>query len=265
MDNRKGSGIFLGVVSVATLIVAIIGATFAYFSVSVTGNSTVDVSAYEFSASMTIERVYPSVPTNGIIPINPSTALSGTGIVASKNDTNLKYAVNLPEDATHKRCIDSNNYQVCTMYKVTVFNNSGQQITLNGYMVPTNNMASEYRENATGFMNLKYQPIREPDPVTEPDYGFDFVLEGSPVLFDRDSSTHIIKTIDDGAESKAIGTITVPAATDDSHPGEASQYILIYLDDAEDQSSEMGAQFSAQVTYTSDDSSSRLTGTFNIG
>ena len=32
MENKKGSGIFLGVVSVATLIVAIIGATFAFFS-----------------------------------------------------------------------------------------------------------------------------------------------------------------------------------------------------------------------------------------
>lgn len=35
MENSKGRGIFLGVVSVATLIVAIIGATFAWFSASV--------------------------------------------------------------------------------------------------------------------------------------------------------------------------------------------------------------------------------------
>ena len=32
MENRKGNEIFLGVVGVATLLVAIVGATFAYFS-----------------------------------------------------------------------------------------------------------------------------------------------------------------------------------------------------------------------------------------
>ena len=33
-NNRKGPGIFYAVVGVATLVVAIIGATFAYFSAS---------------------------------------------------------------------------------------------------------------------------------------------------------------------------------------------------------------------------------------
>ena len=38
MDNNKSRGIFLGVLSVATLIVSIIGATFAYFVASDSGN-----------------------------------------------------------------------------------------------------------------------------------------------------------------------------------------------------------------------------------
>ncbi len=42
MENRNGQGIFLGVVSVATLIVAIIGATFAFFSAQVTANESGD-------------------------------------------------------------------------------------------------------------------------------------------------------------------------------------------------------------------------------
>ena len=36
MENKNGQGIFYGVIGVATLVVAIIGATFAYFSASVT-------------------------------------------------------------------------------------------------------------------------------------------------------------------------------------------------------------------------------------
>lgn len=38
MDNNKGQTIFLSVIGIATLLVAIIGATFAWFSVNVTGN-----------------------------------------------------------------------------------------------------------------------------------------------------------------------------------------------------------------------------------
>lgn len=40
MEGNKGQSIFLSVVGVATLLVAIVGATFAYFSISVTGNET---------------------------------------------------------------------------------------------------------------------------------------------------------------------------------------------------------------------------------
>ena len=38
MENKSGQGIFYGVIGVATLVVAIIGATFAYFSASASGN-----------------------------------------------------------------------------------------------------------------------------------------------------------------------------------------------------------------------------------
>lgn len=40
MENNKGQSIFLSVVGIATLLVAIVGATFAYFSIQVTGNET---------------------------------------------------------------------------------------------------------------------------------------------------------------------------------------------------------------------------------
>jgi len=40
MENRKGNGIFLGVIGVATLIVAIIGATFAFFGANAFSNAT---------------------------------------------------------------------------------------------------------------------------------------------------------------------------------------------------------------------------------
>ena len=61
MENKKGSGIFLGVVSVATLVVAIIGATFAYFSASVSSNEgAIGATAYEFDVKVTnIKMIQP--------------------------------------------------------------------------------------------------------------------------------------------------------------------------------------------------------------
>lgn len=59
MENKNGRGIFLGVVSVATLVVAIIGATFAFFSASVTSNTgdisgnTLDISSTALSLEVT--------------------------------------------------------------------------------------------------------------------------------------------------------------------------------------------------------------------
>ena len=40
MENNRGQSIFLSVVGIATLLVAIIGATFAYFSITARGNET---------------------------------------------------------------------------------------------------------------------------------------------------------------------------------------------------------------------------------
>lgn len=59
MENKNGRGIFLGVVSVATLVVAIIGATFAFFSASVSSNTgdisgnTLDISSTALSLEVT--------------------------------------------------------------------------------------------------------------------------------------------------------------------------------------------------------------------
>ncbi|NLC48104.1 MAG: hypothetical protein GX758_01915 [Tenericutes bacterium] len=44
MDNNKGQTIFLSVIGIATLLVAIIGATFAWFSISIQGSDDTDKS-----------------------------------------------------------------------------------------------------------------------------------------------------------------------------------------------------------------------------
>ena len=268
MENKKGAGIFLGVVSVATLIVAIIGATFAYFSATVTGTNTVDVSAYEFNATMVIEPIYPMPAANGIIPINPAGTVTGA---SGSNTTNMLYALNVGGQDGRK-CVDSNGYQVCALYKVTVTNGSKQALTLAGTIVPITNNASS-RTGATPFMNLKYQVVSGDDTQNN------LTLVGTAADFQKaevvnEGDLPTILTLSNGATPVSLGTnLTVPAATEsqeEGHEGElkpqsSSMYVLLYLNDNGDQSSEMGATFQAQITFASTNGEGgQLTGTFTV-
>ena len=49
-NNNKGNGIFLGVIGVATLVVAIIGATFAFFSANAaSANNAIETSSCSYN------------------------------------------------------------------------------------------------------------------------------------------------------------------------------------------------------------------------
>ena len=109
MENKKGNGIFLGVIGVATLIVAIIGATFAYFSAST--NST-----------------------DNAIRVNSTQLSLGYSDDTSKLKTNLIPATDEiakfgATDTTHINtkgaCIDDNGNEVCGVYDFFVGNPSG--------------------------------------------------------------------------------------------------------------------------------------------
>lgn len=242
MENRKGSGIFLGIVGVATLIIAIIGATFAYFSASTTSNDdAVNLSAYEFKLSLGIELLYPEDVTS-IIPLNPNTEIPG---VTSDNKTNLLYAIN----EANPRCIDSNGLQVCALYQVSITNEAVNAVKLNGQLQTMSNNAAAF-DGRTPFENLTYQAINGSHTDGS------FVLSGTAATIQAE----VGKTID-------IAGIEVPGATynDDGElvPGVGTSYILIYLNDHGDQSSEMGASFAGKLIYTSAGSDGNaLTGTF---
>ena len=83
-------------------------------------------------------------------------------------------------------------------------------------------------------------------------------LEGAPVTI----KAEVDQTID-------IADVRVEGATigedDEIIPGEGRTYVLIYLNDHEDQSKEMGASFTGQLIYSSKDGSgNELTGTFKV-
>lgn len=243
MENKKGNGIFLGIVSVATLIVAIIGATFAYFSASTESNTdAVNLTAYEFKLSLSVSPIYPE-GASALIPLDPDTVIPNA---PAANNTNLLYALNVAK----KRCIDDQGLQVCALYQVTIENQAVNEIKLSGQLKTVTNNPGE-GEGKTPFSNLTYQAVSGNTTTG-------LSLVGEPV------------TIDSELEGLVdIASITVPGATTDEEgktvPGKGYSYVLVYLDDNGNQSGEMGASFTGQLIYSSGgEGGTNLTGTFSV-
>lgn len=240
MENRKGSGIFLGVVSVATLVVAIIGATFAYFSASVSSNEgAIGATAYEFDVKVTnIKMIQPENVDSlgGIIPMNVNTQVSGKGM--------LLYALN---DAAQK-CVDSNNYQVCALYEATLSNGGSKAVTLNLAVKTDTNEAGSGGEV---FSDLTFQALTENTGT--------YSLNGA--------AETLMKVAGQSVDIKNV-SVTVPAKTPDY-----KHYFVVYLNeprnnedtDEKDQSKQMGAKYTGSLIYTTSQGGNRLTGTFNVG
>ena len=248
MENSKGRGIFLGVVSVATLIVAIIGATFAWFSASVgTGENDVNLTAYQFDAKLTVERVFPTaeIASKKIIPFVPDKVLR-EGL---ENETNnMNYALN---EATNK-CVDSSGYLVCSLYKITVTNNGSDAIELDGTVTTIETTKTETGTTLTANGALKAQIISYADGK----YTYTHDLSKALALPNTGESGKLIM-------DKATLTVgATPAANT------AELYVLVWLNDStENQSSMMGASYKGQFIFSAVGmgAGNQLTGTFNLG
>lgn len=231
-NEKRGNGIFLGIVGVATLIVAIIGASFAYFSAqAASAENAVNLTAYEFNASLSMQEIDPS--NAKLIPVDPVGTIEGA---TSPNNTNLAYSLNV---ADHK-CVDSQGYKICALYEISVTNGGSTPLTLQGSIV-TNVNSKSSRDDAEVFTNLQYRPVT----LSEGRYS----IGGTAVA--------LKSTV---GESASIGTLTVPANET------VITYAVIYLNENNDQSAEMGAHYEGKIVYASTDGNgNRLTGTFTVG
>lgn len=137
MENN-GRGIFYGVIGVATLIVAIIGATFAYFSASATNDSDVTgTTASGASLAVAITRVSDTATSKNMVPMLSSDLQKGVTGTETKS------------------CVDANGNTVCQVYKITVSNGSAD-IGLN--VKGTMNLTSTAK-------NMKWQVLTDATTV----------------------------------------------------------------------------------------------------
>ena len=105
-NNRKGPGVFYAVVGVATLVVAIIGATFAYFSAQatasgsdITGGTNNDLAS---ALSVTVTRVNQTPKTVASIDLVPA---------------NIDGKLESVNNAVKANC-EANGYTGCHLYKI---------------------------------------------------------------------------------------------------------------------------------------------------
>lgn len=119
-DNR-GRDIFYGIVAVATLIVAIIGATLAYFSITASSNegavnATAAIVSIEYNDGQQV-----SAQADKLIPAT----LDVVKKVYEESIANLT-----TEDYDEANaCIDHNNRQVCSVYRFTIRSDAERTIT----------------------------------------------------------------------------------------------------------------------------------------
>ena len=127
-NNNNGKGIFYGVIGVATLVVAIIGATFAYFAASTNSADNAVSAASSTVSALQLSEVKDGIKAN-LIPID---------------ETNTKFPskVGLTSDS----CKDDNKNNICSTYQFTVTNPNDQAQQVYFYLEPANN----------GFTNLHY-------------------------------------------------------------------------------------------------------------
>ena len=127
-NNRKGPGIFYAVVGVATLVVAIIGATFAYFSASATtganddaieGNS-LDITASDLSITVDKLAFDTTINTNLAPAYIVANGMTGPTALSEANIVTMLTA----------KCVDAtHDYTGCHVYKITATNNGTTAIT----------------------------------------------------------------------------------------------------------------------------------------
>lgn len=133
--NEDRKGIFLATVGIMTIIVAIAGATYAFFAASVSNNAITGQSGYEdIQNALSLSVTMVSNGTGKLIPQN------------SENDAINAAAVG---SGSSQSCIDGNGNTICKVYKITISNTKSIKLNVRGTLTIT--------EATTGSMpNLRW-------------------------------------------------------------------------------------------------------------
>ena len=228
MENNNGKGIFYGVIGIATLIVAIIGATFAYFTATAQSeDGAFIVTSYSgFSVSLVMTKIAPSGDVNKLIPLN-------SGLYMQNALTHTA------TDGSSQPCIDVNGDQVCAIYEMKL-TNSGPAADIQGFLSAEKNEYTGYTPS-----NLKYQ-LYSYDGTT-------YTALSSAVTAPLTTDTELPKFVygTDNAETTNIDeSNTISLAAGDQTATSITLYLVLWLEDSgAEQNQDIGKTFTGKVTF----------------
>ena len=248
-NNGKGINVFYGVIGVATLIITIVGATFAYFS----AEAQSDAGAIT-AAGAEVKLNYTEAAGN-------ETGLKADLIPVDSALTGFKKVVGQGAD----ECQDDNDNNICSVYTFTVSNPATVAQRIYGLIRPSQNK----------FINLHMAIFKG----TAADVGdnFDVTAEANDdeaTVFTAAKDGSFGKTADAAAAARkhVIGNvgdlifadykltkdsttdITVPAFEQVLDPGESATYtIVLWIEETGSaQNDDQKAQFGAGVFFTTE-------------
>lgn len=119
--QNKTQNIMYVVIGVMTLMLATIGATYAYYTATATNNATITGNMATITFDLAVDKMTTVDETKGgLIPM--------TNSMVEKAVTNA---------STKGICVDDNNNAVCQVYKITVNNTGTASMFLDGYVTLT--------------------------------------------------------------------------------------------------------------------------------
>ena len=227
-NNRKGPGVFYAVVGVATLVVAIIGATFAYFSASANNDTaitgtTASAGGVDLVVTPVTDTGASMIPLNLMDDANPENAATGDADQFAKAITN--------------KCVDANGNNVCQVYSIKVTNKSTtSKIQVRGTL--------NLEATAT---NMKWQLLT--DDVTTTRATFATVVNKG-----------VVGNITVGGNSGGTGTDAY--SKDLEANGEVTYYVLVWLEEtgSAQENDDAAKTFTGHVAFSAVDASGNNTG-----
>lgn len=276
---RKKSNTFNLVIGLATLLIAILGATFAYFTMT-NGSKENEIAVRSSYVSISYDGGT-KVEADDLIPTNENVMLW-----AYQDRANEKFTDALEEEHS-LQCIDSKNRKVCYVYQFTVRSDGeGETTNITGIITVNQNEFVEQFKNSEGEVTetksgLSYMVFeltgddetktytkvsasqtastnqKDIDKFGENNDEYKFVRFGLPTQEKQDDETVTTKSVDNylfGAD----GHIDITNGVDHVY-----QIVIWLHDDNFDQNREQAKNFSGtiKINVKSDDNTENITGT----
>ena len=163
-QKNNGRGIFYGVIGVATLVVAIIGATFAYFTATAGNNNVITGNMATIQFGLNVTKVtHVDESKGGMIP------MSNDMVEAAVTDSNVTYDTAGTTETTDdfkgagQTCVDDNGNAVCQIYKIVTTNTGSASLFLDGYVSLTGGSstdgATDAGKDATNKTTMRWAQV----------------------------------------------------------------------------------------------------------